>query len=48
MASKGPELPLLWRIHNLTCPAWNLNVGFLKKIEPGCRAVQKRLQEKQG
>ena len=47
MASESGKLPLFLRIHNLTCPAWLLRIGFLRKIEPGCRAVQKRLGEGQ-
>ena len=43
MASQPVKLPLILRIHNLTCPAWLLHIGFLQKIEPGCRAVNKRL-----
>ena len=45
MADKGQSLPLIWRIHNMTCPAWVLKIGFLKKIEPGCKAMQKRLDQ---
>lgn len=43
MAAPGKKLPLGLRIHNVTCPAWYLNIGFLRKIEPGCQAVLKRL-----
>jgi hypothetical protein len=35
MADK--KKPLLVEIHNTTCPAWLLNITFLKKLEPGCR-----------
>ena len=45
MADKEAGLPLIWRIHNMTCPAWLLRIGFLRKIEPGCRAMHKRLGE---
>ena len=41
--TSGSALPLIWRIHNATCPAWLSRIGFLRKMEPGCRAVQKRL-----
>lgn len=34
MADK--EAPILVKLHNVTCPAWLLNIGFLKKLEPGC------------
>ena len=30
------NVPFLIKIHNATCPAWVLNIAFLKKIEPGC------------
>jgi hypothetical protein len=46
MASQ--RLPLILRIHNLTCPVWLLRLRFLMKLEPGCRAVQKRLGERDG
>lgn len=45
MAEKSKDLPLILKVHNATCPAWILRIGFLKKIEPGCRAVEKRLAE---
>lgn len=43
MAAKGNRLPWILRVHNRTCPAWLLRIGFMKKIEPGCRAATKRL-----
>ena len=43
MASGNAGLSLIWRIHNVTCPAWRFRIGFLRKLEPGCRAVQKRM-----
>jgi len=45
MASSGSKLSLIWRLHNMSCPAWVLNIGPLKKIEPGCRAVAKLIEE---
>lgn len=48
MAATGGKLPLIWRIHNMTCPAWLLKIGSLQKIEPGCRAVMKRMGKTQG
>ena len=30
------KVPLIVKIHNATCPAWVLNIGLLKKMEPGC------------
>jgi hypothetical protein len=38
------KLPLWAKIHNMTCPAWLLKINFLRKIEPGCRAVANRLK----
>jgi len=35
--AKKKDVPMLIKIHNSTCPAWLLNIGLLKKIEPGCR-----------
>ncbi len=48
MASAGPKLPLWAKMHNMTCPGWLLNIGLIKKIEPGCRAVGKLLTGKKG
>ncbi|MDP2948265.1 MAG: hypothetical protein Q8P22_01850 [Chloroflexota bacterium] len=47
MAAKGEKLPLMWRIHNVICPAWFLRVGFLRAICPACRRMTRRLQAKQ-
>ena len=31
--AKGSRLPLIWRIHNLTCPAWLSRIRFLQRID---------------
>ncbi len=48
MSSGGEQkkLPLVLRLHNLTCPVWRLRIGVLQKLEPGCRMVQRRLGPK--
>jgi hypothetical protein len=48
MAEEKVNLPLMMRIHNMTCLARLLKIGFLQKVEPGCRMVQKRLQASAG
>ena len=45
MASSGTKLSFIWRLHNMTCLAWVLNIGPLKKLEPGCRTVTKLIEE---
>ena len=40
------KFPLIWRIHNATCPAWLSGIGFLRKIEPGCQAMLRRQGQK--
>jgi hypothetical protein len=34
--AKKKDVPLIIKIHNASCPAWLLNIGFLKSLEPGC------------
>ena len=43
MATNQTKLPLFLKIHNMTCFAWTLKIGWLRKLEPGCRAAQKRV-----
>ena len=45
MASSAEKVPMFLKIHNATCFAWTLNIKWLRKIEPGCRAMQKRLDK---
>ena len=42
MAAGGQNLPMIWKIHNATCPAYKLNIGFLKPLCIGCREMTKR------
>jgi hypothetical protein len=46
MASNPESVPLIVKIHNVTCPAWILNIGFLKNFEPGCQLAAKHISTK--
>ncbi len=48
MTSSGANLSFIWRLHNLTCLFWLLNIGPMRKMEPGCRAVTKLIDQDHG
>lgn len=43
--SADANLGLIWKIHNATCPIWLSRIGVLRNLEPGCKAVLKRLSK---
>ena len=45
---QGARLPLNWRVHNIVCPAWRLDLLFRRfdlPFPPGCRAIIRAMEE---